>query len=121
MRSGLKCSATRKNGQPCTAPALVDGQCFAHSPSTTEARDAARRKGGANSARAVRLHGLLPPRLAPVYARLEAALTEVADGEMEPKVGQAVAAIARAMVATLQAGELEERMRRIEGGGSRAS
>jgi hypothetical protein len=114
MQSGGKCSATRKNGDPCSAPPLTDGRCFAHSDTTAAARNAARRKGGANSARAVRLQALLPARLTPVYARLEAALTEVADGEMEPKVGQAVAAIARAMVATLQAGEIEDRLRRIE-------
>ena len=117
-----RCSATRKDGQQCTAPPLGIGQlCFAHSPATAEARTAARKKGGHNSARVVRLQGLLPARLAPVFLRLEQALTEVADGAMEPKVGQAVAAIARAMVATLQAGELEDRLRRIEQERSHAS
>ena len=71
-------------------------------------------KGGKNSARATRLRGLVPPRLMPVYDRLEKALEEVHGGEIESKQATAMAALARAMVAVLTSGELEERLREVE-------
>ena len=59
----------------------------------------------------------MPPRLIPVFDRLETALARLDAGELEPKRAQAMAAVARAMVSVLQAGELEERLRRLEGRG----
>jgi hypothetical protein len=110
-----RCDALRKDGSPCQAPALTDDQfCWAHSSSTEERRDAARKSGGLNSAKAVRLRGLMPPRLVPVFDALEAALTEVHDGRLDPKQATAMAAIARAMVSVLTAGEIEQRVRDIE-------
>ncbi len=60
------------------------------------------------------MRGLVPPRLVSVYDALEAALTEVHDGRLDPKQASAMAALARAMVAVLTAGELEQRVRDIE-------
>ena len=74
----------------------------------------ARARGGKNSARAARLRRLVPPRLIPVYDRLEKALEEVHTGELESKQATAMAALARAMVAVLTSGELEERVRGLE-------
>ena len=117
MRGGVpkRCTATRKDGQPCTAPVL-DGStyCFAHSPERAEEREQARRKGGASTASSARLRGLVPPRLLSVYDTLESALQEVHDGSLDPKQASAMAAIARAMVATLTSGELEQRLRDME-------
>ena len=110
-----RCLAPRKDGQPCPVTVLVDGRyCFAHSPKLHAGRTEARRRGGRNRATAVRLRGLMPPRLAPVFDRLEAALEETHTGELDPKQAQAMAALARAMVAVLTSGELEERLRRLE-------
>ncbi len=110
-----RCDALRKDGSACKAPALPDDtKCWAHSSSTEERRDAARKSGGANSAKTVRLRGMLPPRLVPVFDALEAALTEVHDGLLDPKQAMAMAAIARAMVSVLTAGEIEQRVRDIE-------
>lgn len=109
-----QCTATRRDGQQCRAQALVDGLCFSHSPTTKAKRDAARQAGGKNRASVVRLHALLPPRLLPVYFMLEGALTEVHDGQLDPKRAHAMAALGRALVAVLQSGELESRMRAIE-------
>lgn len=86
-------------------------------------RREARAKGGRNSARVLRLQGLIPPRLMPVYDRLEKALGEVHSGNLESKQATAMAALARAMVTVLTSGELEERVREIESkiGGNRES
>jgi hypothetical protein len=106
----LICAATRKDGLPCTAQAVLNGLCIGHQPGAP----AARSKGGRNSSRAARLRGLIPPRLVPVYDKLETALEEVHTGQLESKQATAMAALARAMVAVLTTGELEERVRALE-------
>ncbi len=110
-----RCTAKRKDGGDCQAPALEDGYCFAHSPSRKAERDEARRRGGKNSAKVIRLRGLVPPRLTGIYDKLEAAFDEVHDGATFSHVtAQALASLARAMVSVLTAGELEERVRGLE-------
>ena len=110
-----QCAATRRDGQRCQAPALPDSEhCFAHAEHLAANRQAAREKGGRHKASVVRLRGLMPPRLVPVFETLEAALGEVHAGTLDPKRAQAMASLARAMVAVMTAGELEERMREVE-------
>jgi len=87
---------------------------MAHDPALADKRQEARRAGGYNSARAARLGKLVPPRLMSVYDRLEEALCQVHQGELDPRIAQAMAALAGAMVRVLTSGELEERMRRLE-------
>lgn len=110
-----RCAGVRRDGQLCTAPVLSDGAyCFAHDPARAADRDAARHKGGRHSASVVRLRRLVPPRLIPIFDKLEQALEEVHAGALKPSQAIAMATLARAMVAVLQAGELEERVRRLE-------
>jgi molybdenum-dependent DNA-binding transcriptional regulator ModE len=85
-----------------------------HDPERQAQMHEARRKGGQNRGSAARLRGLVPPRLISVYDLLEKALEEVHRGDLDPRVAGAMAAIARAMVAVLTAGELEERLRALE-------
>ena len=109
------CTATRKDGQPCTAQVLGDGrQCWAHDPALVEQRAQKRRLGGQNRATARRLTKLMPVRLLPVWDQLEQALADVLSGDLDPRQATAAAAVARALALILQAGELEERMRRLE-------
>jgi len=56
----------------------------------------------------------MPPRLIEVYDRLELALQETHTGDLDPRSATAMAALARAMVAVLTSGELEERIRNLE-------
>jgi Family of unknown function (DUF5763) len=110
-----RCKASRKDGSPCAAPALEqDGYCFAHSPRREQERAQARSKGGRNKSNIVRLRNMAPARLLPIYDRLEEALAQVHDGSLQPAQAQAMAALARALAAILQAGELEERLRALE-------
>ncbi len=110
-----RCEASRRDGSPCAALARPGKAfCFAHDPDAAATRQAAREKGGRNSATVVRLRGLIPPRLLPVFDRLESALQRTDEGTLEPRRATAMAALARAMVAVLTAGELEERLRRLE-------
>lgn len=110
----VRCKSGTRNGEPCRGFAMADGYCFSHSPALEAKRLEARAKGGKNSSRAARLRGLIPPRLVPVYDKLETALEEVHTGNLESKQATAMAALARAMVAVLTTGELEERVRALE-------
>lgn len=111
------CHATRADGQPCTTPVVSTGRyCFGHDPDLAAKRAEARRRGGANRANRVRLAKIMPVRLVPVWEQLEQALADVLAGDLDPRQAQAAATVARALVAILQAGELEERVRRLEQG-----
>lgn len=105
-----QCRATRKDGRRCTALAVSNGLCIGHGPRAQEAR----RRGGRNKARATRLHRLVPPRLLPVFDALESALKEVHEGELSPSAGTAMATLGGALVRVLTAGELEQRVRKLE-------
>ena len=110
-----RCRGQRLDGAPCQSLAVgATGYCFAHDPAAAAARREARQQGGRHSAKAVRLRGLMPPRLVPVYETLETVLTEVHTGTCSPQQGHAMAAVARVMVTVLTSGELEERLRHLE-------
>ena len=74
----------------------------------------ARRKGGLNKARSIRLAKMMPTRLTSIYDKLEQALGEVHDGQLAPGQGQAMSALAGALIKVLTMGEFEERLRRLE-------
>ncbi len=109
------CQGHRKDGSPCRGQALPSGSyCFAHAPELADKRREVRKRGGANSARRARLLTLMPPRLMSVYNRLEEALSQVHDGSLDARQAQAMASLAGVMVRVLTAGEVEERIRRLE-------
>ena len=114
---GQRCAAIRKDGKPCSVRVVVDGRhCFAHAPAHAAKRAEARARGGKHRANAARLQRLVPPRLVPVFSQLEWALSGVLAGTVEPAQATAAAAVARAMVAVLTSGELEQRVRDLEQG-----
>jgi hypothetical protein len=108
------CGAIRNDGSPCNARPLEDGLCLSHSPAHALRLAEARRKGGVNRSRSARLRRLAPPALVDVYERLERALVEVHEGELDPRQATAMATLASAMVRVLTAGELEQRVRDLE-------
>ncbi len=111
------CQATRKDGRPCDTRIVGDAPyCFGHDPALREERAAARRRGGQNRVTARRLSRLMPLHLVPVFETLRGVLDDVVADRIEPKNAAAAASVARAMVAVLQHGEIEERLRRLEEG-----
>ncbi len=68
------CRAKRKDGGPCHAPAIKDGFCFGHCPELAEKASQARLLGGRHKAKSERLRHLVPPRLIPLFDKLETAL-----------------------------------------------
>ena len=109
-----RCQAVKKNGQPCSARAVRNGYCFGHVPDLEATRREARRRGGFATSKSARASKLLPARLRPVAELLEKALEEVHEGQLDPRVGTAMASLAGALVKVFQTGEMEERLRKLE-------
>ena len=88
--------------------------CIGHDPGALEAR----RKGGHDKSRAKRAGKLLPARLQPMVSLLEDALGKVHRGELDHRAASAMASLAGALVRTITAGELEERLKALEARGA---
>src|SRR5919199_2607234 len=94
-----QCAATKSDGQRCRGNALEGSRyCFAHEPELKQRRLEGNAKGGKHKSSLVRLERMIPARLVPVYSRLELVLDELHEGQLDPKVAHAMAAVARAMV-----------------------
>lgn len=110
-----RCVSVRRDGERCGGARLDDVDvCWAHDPRLAEKRAEASRRGGRNSSKLIRLQKAMPPRLVPVFERLERAFEDVLAGRITARQATAAAAVARAMIATATAGELEQRVRDIE-------
>ena len=108
-----QCEALRADGQRCESFALLGGQfCFSHEPSIEAERIAVRRRGGRNHGAIPRLRKYLPPEARELYGTLERAFVQIHEGKLDPKVGNALANVAKAMVATLSVSKTEYLMLR---------
>lgn len=111
------CQATNQAGKPCSAQPWRDNWCRWHHPSLVDERRAWSAKGGASkSNRARAWKGLAGEALTmpEVSGLLSRALKKVENGTMEPGVATAMATIARALVATQEAGLVQERIAALE-------
>ena len=109
------CSALRRDGSPCRAPALPGrSACFAHDETRQAALRESRRKGGREKARSRRLNRLVPASLRPTLDLLLDAIHEVHDGKLTAAQGTAMAALASAAVRVYTGATLEERVQAIE-------
>jgi hypothetical protein len=93
------------------------GYCIAHDPRSREWRVL----GGQNSSKAERALRLLPTRLLPVVEHLEQAFLAACENRLvdvetpaSKENAQLIAPLSRALLATIQAGEFEERIRELE-------
>jgi len=105
-----RCKATRKDGKPCTAFAVIGDYCVGHWPNSLEAR----RKGGFHSSKKYRLEAMLPLRLRPVLELLEKSINEVHEGTLKPSDATAIASLATATVRVLEVAILEQRLIELE-------
>ena len=108
-----KCIATNKDGRPCSAQAWQDGLCRWHHPALEAERMAGRRKGGQARSNAARARKALAGDIrdmADVKTRLVMALTKVEAGELEPGPANAMANLARAIVAVAGVADFETQL-----------
>lgn len=108
--TGLTCLGIRSDGKICGSAAVSPrGFCFAHDPDrhverrevqeqTTKAADRVRRAPAEN--------------LDDVVARLERAVAEVHEGKLDPQQALAMAAVAHAMVETIELAKSQEAEKR---------
>ncbi len=112
-----KCQAVARGGQPCSAmPRPGRPFCLWHDPLADEARRELSRKGGrarSHAARARRAIGGVHD-LRSVQRRLVQALEKVELGTLSPGQAMAMAALGRAIVTLVEAGEIESRLAALE-------
>ncbi len=117
MEAG-RCTATTKAGRSCSAQARPGTTlCLWHDPASATVRRENARKGGQSRSNLSRLKRSLPSEqldFGDVQGVLGAALRDLLAGKLDPPVANAAANVARAFAAIAQAGELAERVERLE-------
>jgi hypothetical protein len=102
-RNPQLCSASRRDGMPCTGKPLASGFCFAHDPHAGEWR----RKGGQQRANGERAVKRLPSRLRPLVEGLETAFAQVLAGKLDAAQARALASLASSLLEVYAAVDLE--------------
>jgi hypothetical protein len=110
----VTCRATRRDGRPCTAAAGESGYCFGHDPGRAEAHKRGRSAGGQGRSTVRRALRILPGDMRGLLHALSQAFEETHDGEMEPRIAQALASLSSAVVRVYSAGELALRVKALE-------
>jgi hypothetical protein len=97
------CRATKRNGEPCTAPATErDGHCWAHSPAHSEER----RRNASRAGRSKPSRDL---------ATIKAQLQDMADQVLSGALDRGAAAVAGQLLnIKLRALEIERKVRELE-------
>jgi hypothetical protein len=117
--SNTACSATTRAGQPCAAPPLREGRfCASHDPEYADTMQQARTLGGQRRRKEVAVgaaydfEGL---HTVPQIRRLiEVAVIDTLSLENSVSRSRAIAYLAHTAAQLLEAGELEQRLERIE-------
>ena len=113
-----RCQATTRNQHPCRALAVANSRyCFFHDPAKKNQRREAQQRGGEANRGAVLPAATpdVPLKTAKEVAELLASTTNrVLRGEVSPKVGSTVGYLASELRKTLDVGNLEERLARVE-------
>src|SRR5215213_7684132 len=104
------CSATKRNGEPCTLPATgKHGLCWAHDPATAEQRRRRASRGG---------KGKAARRVAILWDEVRDVITSVESGALEPPQGNTMLRGYNTLIALdrldVERSELEIAQRRLE-------
>lgn len=109
------CPAITTAGDACRArPRPGRPVCFAHDDELAEIRADARRRGGTNKATVVRLTSRMPDTVAGMVDDLLVAMREVHAGDLEAARGQAIASLARAVLAAHAEHDVTARLDALE-------
>ncbi len=110
-----RCRGQTRAGEPCNAqPRPGREWCAWHDPQLAGDQTAWRAKGGAERSNARRATKTLPKDLADVRDALLGALQKLETGELRPQTAQAMASLARALVALHEAGQFERQLAALE-------
>ena len=118
VRSGRGCQAVTRAGSGCRNNASHGSDfCFFHDPKLAEERKHAQRLGGSRSQRQ-----FLPPDTSDVDLKtpedvrilISDTVSRLRRGELEPKVCSTIGYLAQVGLKSIEQGDLEERIRRME-------
>lgn len=113
----IRCRHPTKAGAPCSAAHYRDGYCRWHHPDLEGQRQAERAAGGkakSNRARARKKLSEQVMSIDDLDGLLCTAITQVAEGEMDPGVGSAMAGIAKTVVGIRATSDFEKRLEALE-------
>jgi hypothetical protein len=104
------CTATKRDGQPCTLPARGEhGLCWAHSPETAEKRKRIASRGGKARAKS---------RLTALWEEVRGVIANVESGSLEPSQGNTMLRGYGTLISLarldVEQSELEIQQRRLE-------
>ena len=119
LASNGACSAITRAGQPCAAPPLREGRfCAAHDPEFADTMQQARTLGGQRRRKEVAVGGAYEfeglNTVAQIRRLIEVAAFDTLQLENSVSRSRTLAYLAHTAQQLLQAGELEERLSRIE-------
>lgn len=113
-----RCSSVNKDGTACSGrPLPGKDRCAWYDPQMQQRVAAGRVQGGKAKSNAARAKKQLPAEamtLDEIRGALSVALKGVLTGRLEPGVGNAVAALGRALVTVTEASDLERRLSELE-------
>lgn len=113
-----RCKATRKNGQPCGAYAIADGDyCFTHSPEHKGQRQDAHQKGGKNRKRQriLKPFPMCDPKTVQGLGQfLEVVMQGAWSQDIQPPLARTLGYLAQVQKGVIEAGELEARVKHLE-------
>jgi hypothetical protein len=114
--SAPRCAAHRPNGAPCQGFAISGSRfCFAHDPTQTEKRAAARRRGGeAGNPPPLPESNLALRTMSDVLALIETTVNDLRAGRVDVKVANAIGYLANVAVKVIQQSDLEARLAALE-------
>ena len=100
---------------PCRAAPREDSDyCPFHDPTLDEIREEARRRGGQNRSNVARALAAMPSPIASTIELVQQSMTDVRDGRLAASRGQAIASLARALVAAWDVHATEARLDELE-------
>lgn len=115
MDTAKGCQGRNARGKPCGAPLYRDGWCYVHLPGIEAERDEKRRKGGENSANAVRAQRrMVRYTVENVRIVLSTAMNEVFEGRMDIGTASALATLGRAVILANEKSDFEKRLAELE-------
>lgn len=115
MAERKTCLGTKRDGTRCGSTALLPtGYCTAHSPGYREKRRADSARGGRRKANRERMSRNMPADMRTLAEDLTEVFRLVREGQLESKVGSALASIAGAIVKVHEVGVLTAKLEDIE-------
>lgn len=115
-----QCRGLKQDGERCGARPIAGGRyCFFHAPGLEERRQEVRRAGGITRTRRIAVLPVDTPdaplkTIGDVSALMAETINHTRRGQLDPRVANALGYLAGILLKSLEQGEIEERLMRLE-------